>query len=255
MHNLKEIQDSLLDSIFNRQKSTEFIKQQGGIDIAERLQIHRDTVLENFVSALRISYPCIWKLIGDECARGVALAYSHDKNNLTDRANINLFGEKFPEFIASFESTKHLSYLSDFAKLEWLRTRSYEAIREIPLSVQDMQSFFMEGDENGKLEFNSSVFFLKSKFPLMNIQELLENSEIQELVMTDSLSFIVVCRLQGKIETLYLSQNQWQFLYNLNQGDTIGKAMECFIEEEVEVELSSAIQLLLSKQMIKRVLR
>jgi hypothetical protein len=255
MHNLKEIQDSLLSNIINRQKPSEFIKQQGGIDVAERLEIHRDTVFENFVSALKISYPCVWRLIGDDCARGVALAYSHDINHLKSRDSINLFGEDFPEFLKNFESTKRLYYLSDFAKLEWLRTKSYESTRETFLSVQDMESFFMEGDENGKLEFNSSVFFLESKFPLMNIQELLENSEIQELVMDDSMSFIVVCRLQGKIETLYLSQNQWQFLYNLSNGNAIGKAMECFVEEEVEAELSSIIQLLLSKQMIKRVLK
>lgn len=253
MHNLKELQDNLLENIMENDLSPEFIKQNGGIDTADRLGVHRDTILENFISSLKINYPGVWRLIGEDCARGVALAYSHDKDHLQNRENMNFFGDRFPEFLNNFASTRHLDYLPDFASLEWIRSRSYEAVNEEYLSAQDMQEFFINGDENGKLILNSSVYFLESKFPLENIQRLLDNPEIKELNLDDSSSHIIVCRVQGKIETLYLSKNQWQFLYNLNNGDAIGKAIECFSNEEAEEQLSIMIQLLLSKQMIKKI--
>lgn len=253
MHNLKELQENLLESIMENNLSSEFIKQNGGIDTADRLGVHRDTILENFISSLKITYPGIWRLIGEDCARGVALAYSHDLDHLQNRENINSFGDRFPEFLSNFASTCHLDYLSDFAMLEWIRSRSYESVNEKFLSAQDMQEFFINGDENGKLILNSSVYFLKSKFPLGNIQRLLDDPEMKELNLDDSTEYIVVCRVQGKIETLYLSKNQWQFLYNLNNGDAIGKAIKCFSNEEVEKELSIMIQLLLSKQMVKEI--
>ncbi len=253
MHNLKELQSKLLLGIMENNLSLDFVKQNGDIDVVDRLQIHRDTVLENFVSSLKIIYPGVWRLVGEECARGVSLAYSHNLMHIRNRDDMNSFGEDFPEFLRNFASTNHLEYLADFAMLEWLRARSYEAMNESFLSIEDMQDFFINSDEGGRLELNSSIYFLKSRFPLMNIQELLDNPEINELIMDDSDSYIIVCRLQGKIETLYLLKNQWQFLYNLNNGDAIGKAIECFADKEVESELSTMIQLLLSKRMIKRI--
>ncbi|MEM6339125.1 MAG: putative DNA-binding domain-containing protein [Pseudomonadota bacterium] len=253
MRNLKELQDNLLNRIIGNDLAAEFIKKKGNIDVSDRLMIHRETVLENLISGLKITYPYIWKLLGEECARGVALAYSHNIENLMSRDKINSFGDKFPEFLSNFSSTNNINYLPDFAELEWLRSKSYESIREEFLSPQDMQDFFINGDENGKLILNSSVYFLKSKFPLDSIQSFLEDPEIKELSLNDIGVYIIVCRVQGKIETLYLSKNQWQFLYNLNSGDAIGKAIECFSNEEVEEQLSIMIQLLLSKQMVKEI--
>lgn len=253
MRNLKELQDNLLNRIIDNDLAADFIKKKGNIDVSDRLMVHRETVLENLISGLKITYPYIWKLLGEECARGVALAYSHNIENLMSRDKINSFGDKFPEFLRNFPSTTDIGYLPDFAELEWLRSKSYESIREECLLPQDMQEFFINGDGNGKLVLNSSVYFSKSKFPLDSIQSFLDNPEIEELNLDNSSSNIIVCRVQGKIETLYLSKNQWQFLYNLNNGDAIGKAIECFSNEEVEEQLSIMIQLLLSKQMVKEI--
>jgi len=255
MHSLKELQENLLQSIMGNNLSPESIKQNNNIDIADRLGVHRDTVLENFISSLKITYPGVWKLIGEDCARGVALAYSHNLSNLKTRAEMNSFGDEFPEFLKNFESTNHLQYLHDFATLELLRSKSYGTINESCLSAEDMRDFFINGDEGGEFELNSSVYFLKSEFPLMNIQELLDNPKINDLSIDNSVTYIIVCRVQGIIETLYLSQKQWQFLYSLKRGDAIGKAMECFSSEEVEVELSQMIQLLIAKNMIKGISR
>lgn len=253
MHNLKELQNNFLEIIMKDNLSPESVKENDGIDKADRLRVHRDTILENFISSLKITYPGVWRLVGEDCARGVALAYSHDLNHIQNRENMNSFGDRFPEFLSNFASTRHLDYLPDFAMLEWIRSRSYESVNEGFLSAQDMQEFFINGDENGKLLLNSSVYFLESKFPLENIQKLLDDPEIKELNLDDSAAYIIVCRVQGKIETLYLSKNQWQFLYNLNNGDVIGKAIECFSNEEIETELSIMIGLLLSKQMVREI--
>ena len=135
MPSLKALQESLLHSIMGNNLSPEFIKQNNGIDISDRLAVHRDTVLENFISSLKITYPGVWRLIGEDCARGAALAYSHNLSNLKTRADMNAFGEGFPEFLRNFESTNHLKYLHDFARLELFRSRSYGSSNESCLST------------------------------------------------------------------------------------------------------------------------
>ena len=76
MRSLEAIQESLLDSILSGKGDLAFIKANGSIKAEHRLRVHQDTIFENFVAALEITYPGIWRLIGSDCARGVALAYS-----------------------------------------------------------------------------------------------------------------------------------------------------------------------------------
>jgi hypothetical protein len=253
MGNLKELQDDLFKRIIENRLSASFVKQQGGIKVSDRLSINRNTVLENLTSSLRITYPGIWRLIGDGCARGASLAYLQETENLVGRHNINSFGENFPTFLGRFQYTRHLDYLPEFAKLEWLCAKSYEAVKEDYLRAEDMQEFFVSFNMDGKFIFNASVFFLQSKFPLENIQNLLDDSGVESLDLKPNDTYIVVCRVQGNIETLYLTKNRWEFLHALSSGNTIGEAIEYFSNEELQSELIAMVQLLISKQMIKAI--
>jgi len=253
MHNLMEIQAKLKNAILGGEESLEFIKKNGAITTSDRIAVHQDTVFENFISSLKITYPEIWRLIGEDCARGVALAYSHDYANLTSRSEIDDFGESFPMFFASFPSTKHLQYLPDFANLELLRAKSYRAIKQESMPIEEIQSYFESGIESCKLLFNASIFFLHSEFPLMNIQALLNDPKSDELSLKKQECFIIVCRVMGRIETISLQKQQWQFLQNLSQGSVMGDIMSIFTEEEIATEMPAIINLLLSKKMIIKI--
>ena len=250
MHNLASIQEKLKNAIFGAKEPLDFIKLNGAITTSDRFTVHRDTVLENFVTSLKIIYPGIWKLIGENCARGVALAYSHNYDNLTSRSEMGNFGEHFPEFLENFPSTRDLQYLPDYAKLELLKSKSYEAPRQSAINLEELQSFFNTDMESGKLLFNSSIFFLKSIFPLMNIQHLLDNPDSDKISLNKTKCFVIICRVQNKIETLYMEEKQWKFLQAINSGSTIGKAMEVFTENEIEKAIGTVIHLMLDKQMI-----
>ncbi len=252
MHNLADIQEKLKNAIFGAKESLDFIKPNGVITANDRIMVHCDTVLENFVTSLKITYPGIWQLIGENCARGAALAYSHNYDNLTNRSAMGNFGENFPAFLGNFPSTKHLQYLPDYARLELLKSRSYAAPRQSAINLEELQSFFDADIESCKLLLNASIFFLKSIFPLMNIQELLDNSDSDELYLNKTECFVMICRVQNKIETLYMGEKQWKFFQAINAGSTIGKAMEVFTENEMEEAIATVTHLMLDKQMITK---
>lgn len=255
MHNLAAIQTDIKDIILGKNTSSQFIKPTENISAHERLMVHINTVFENFISSLRITYPGVWRLIGEDCARSVALAYGHDYRNLTSRAEINEFGGKFPEFLRVFASTKHLKYLPDFAHLELLKSKSYSAQKQNAISLETIQNYFESDIENCKMEFNNSIFFFQSNFPLMNIQELLDNSNLSELNLQKQTCFIIVCRVSGCIKTLYLTQKKWQFLKSLNDGDSMKIAMNIFTDKELLAEMPIIINLMISKQMIIKIQR
>ncbi|MBA2628841.1 MAG: putative DNA-binding domain-containing protein [Rickettsiaceae bacterium] len=252
MLSLETIQECLLDSIFGGKGNLAFIKVNGSIKAEHRLRVHQDTVFENFVKALEITYPGIWRLIGPDCARGVALAYSHEFINITDRSNIGGFGENFPGFLEKFTSTKHLDYLSAYARIEWLRSRSYESPNQKPISLEQFNKSLSNDPEGVLFEFNCSAFCLHTNWSLAKIQLLLDGKhECKKIDMVHEECFVLICRVRGRIETLFLEKEQWQFLFALKKGKTLGQALEQMnISNDLDTKIAKIISLLLEKEII-----
>lgn len=252
MRSLETIQESLLDSIFSGKGDLAFIKANGSIKAEHRLRVHQDTIFENFVTALEITYPGIWRLIGADCARGVALAYSHQFGNITDRSNISGFGENFSDFLEKFPSTKHLDYLPDYAKLEWLRSRSYESLNQKTISSEQFNKSLSNDPEGVLFEFNRSVFFLQANWPLAKIQLLLDDKHgCKKIDIVHEECFVLICRVRGRIETLFLEKEQWQFLFALKNGKALGQALEQMnISNDLDTKIAEIISLLLKKEII-----
>jgi hypothetical protein len=105
-----------------------------------------------------------------------------------------------------------LQYLPDFARLELLRAKSYRAIMQDPLGIEQLQGYFESGIESCQILLNASIYFLQSEYPLMNIQALLDDPDSTELSLQKQECFLVVCRISGKTETLFLEAKPWNFL-------------------------------------------
>jgi tetratricopeptide (TPR) repeat protein len=255
MLSLKKIQEDLVDSIFRGKGTLDFIKTNGSIKAEQRLQVHLDTIFENFVNALKIVYPGIWRLIGSDCARGVALAYGHDFINITDRSNINSFGKNFPDFLKYFPSTKHLDYLPDYANLEYLRSESYKAQNQRAINTEQFNKSLQSNPDSVIFEFNHSVFFLRSNWSLAKIQQMLDEPDSKKIELNYEECFILICRVYGRVETLFLQKGEWEILFALKNKRTLEQALE-YIEtaDDADVKIANIISLLFTKEMISRVI-
>jgi hypothetical protein len=251
MPKLADIQDQIFSSLISTQMGDlSFIKQTNEIAAHERLLVHRNTILENFVESLKISYPGTWQLLGEDCARGVALSYAHVLSNITGRDKINQFGANFPNHLSSFPSTRHLAYLPDFAKLEWLRNMSFDAPKEISIDVHELTKIDFESLEKHRLVFNSSVFFMKSDFPLSQIQALIDNKDIDKLNMTNDACYIVIYRLDNKVNTAWLGVGDWHFLSLLFEGKVMSEALIICKKMKMQIDLQGMFEFILAKEML-----
>lgn len=254
MSKLDNIQEQILESLISTKiDDFDFIKTNGNISNKERLLVHQYTILENFINSLKINYPGIWKLLGEDCARGVALAYSHKLSNITSRGKINEFGVNFADHLASFPSTSELTYLPDFAKLEWLRSISADAKNETTIAPDELLKISPDKLEKYKLIFNSSVLFMTSNFPLMQIQDLINNKNSSKLTLSREVSYIIVYRLDNIVNTAWLDRAIWEFLFALHNGGNLGEALHKSQKIGFEINLEELFKFIFLKKMIRQI--
>jgi len=254
MSDLAILQDKIFQSLMSTgMDNVDYIKQHNDINPKERLLVHRRTILENFVNSLKITYPGIFQLLGEDCARGVALAYSHDISNIPSRGKISEFGVNFPDFLKKFPSTCDLIYLPDFARLEWLKNISSDAENEESLASGDLNSIEPDNLENSRFFFNSSVFFMQSDFPLAKIQDLLDHENSAGLELTPEASYILVYRVQNKVHTSYLGKADWYFLSSLDGGKTLAEAFDICENMGFKINLEEIFKFIFLQKLILKI--
>jgi hypothetical protein len=96
-----------------------------GLPPEARLGIHRDNFIGNATTALKLSYPAVHRLVGVEFFEGAARVFIAAEP--PRRADLDAYGEGFPEFLAGFPPASALSYLPGVARLEWAVNRALHA--------------------------------------------------------------------------------------------------------------------------------
>jgi hypothetical protein len=118
MLRLYEIQRRFAASLFSPDDSAvlEWIEGDAA-EAAERLGIHRRTMVSSLVSALALTFPAIQSLVGKPFFEQAARAFIAQEPPLA--AMLAQYGQGFPTFLAAYESAAGLPYLPAVAKLEW----------------------------------------------------------------------------------------------------------------------------------------
>src|SRR5882724_3945962 len=102
-----------------------------GIDAAERLSIYRNTSVSTLTTALRLTYPAVQKLVGDEFFEGAARVFIEGHPALSPW--LDQYGQGFCAFLAEFPPASSLPYLPDVAELQWAVSRALHAPDAIPI--------------------------------------------------------------------------------------------------------------------------
>jgi Putative DNA-binding domain len=95
------------------------------------LGVYRNTCVSVLLQALRLSFPAVWRLVGEDFFAAGARAYLD--RELPTGACLNDFGASFPRFIGDYAPAASLSYLADVAALEWAVNRALHADERVPL--------------------------------------------------------------------------------------------------------------------------
>src|SRR4051812_29625274 len=103
---------------------------------AERLNIYRNTYKMALTNALRLCYPAVHRLVGEEFFAAVAQDFIAASPPCS--ASLDEYGAAFPDFLARIPSAAALPYLADVARLDWAVHRALHAADADPLGQRDL---------------------------------------------------------------------------------------------------------------------
>ena len=219
----------------------------------ERFDVYRKTVFENMINALKITYPGVWKLLGDECANSVAYAYCQKNDNLPKTGCLDNFGESFSEFLSTLPQLSELPYLVDYASYEWFKHLSYIARDSKPIAPTALSHIPEELIDNVTFNFCPSVFIFGSKYPLFDIHHILQNGKEKEIKLNSQASYGIIGRKVDDIHTYWIAEDTWNFIKSLAGGGTLLKSSEYAQKFNASFDLISTITFILKTQLINNI--
>jgi hypothetical protein len=189
----------------------------------DRLDIYRNTFVANATRALRLTYPAVHKLVGDDFFQAAAAAFvaQHPPRS----ACFDDYGETFAAFLADFQPALSLAYLADVARLEWAVSRAIHADDVAPLDLARLVALSPEEQERVSFVPHPSVSLLSLAAPADAIWRAVLGGDDAALAAVDPDGGpvrLLVERRDGGPEVQRLDTAAWHFAAELCCGFPLG---------------------------------
>ena len=237
MPTLLEMQNAMQASLLHRDNEPVAAMLAGHIT-ADRLDIYRNTFVHTLTKALRLSFPVIERLVGEEFFKGAAQFFIAD--HPPQEAWLDRFGGEFPDFLRAFPQARSIAYLGDVAELEWAVNSALHAADVAPLDVAALGA--LSSEYQGRISFvaHPSVRLLRLAHPVDAIWRAVIASDDEALGTIDIESGpvnLLVERRNTGIEAERLDEPSWLFVSKL----CAGRSIESTLDDAHDFDCASAL--------------
>lgn len=133
---------------------------------ARGLRAYRDNATAVVTRALRVAYPTVDALVGDEAFAVLARAYARQHPPVC--ADLARYGEEFARAWAGSPGLDTLPYLADVARLDWA-VHVIEAAADPAAQVIDLERLAQDDPLRLGLRFADGVACIESDWPVVSI--------------------------------------------------------------------------------------
>jgi len=222
-----------------------------------RLAAYRRSVFGNLVSALLATYPVVARIVGLPFFREMARRYISARPS--ESGDLNEYGERFVEFIASYGPAADLPYLPDVARLEWQVQAIYYA-EEAP--APDLSALAdVPQSRWGELRFtlNPATARFDSRWPLDAIWRVNQDGYDGNMTVDFSQSSrLLVLRRESRVFVEPLREGEAAFWDALAAGVPLAGASDAAAAVDTGFDLAATLSrlahdgLLLSAHLARR---
>ena len=231
MPSLHEVQHAIQRSVVlhDDRAAAAFIVDDG-LAPEQRLCVYRNTFVGSLTTALRLSFPAIYRLVGVEFFEGAAQIFVHAQP--PSGAYLDEYGAEFPEFLRHFPPTASLAYLPDVARLEWVVNRALHAPDVEPLDVAQLMDVELTDHDRVHFVTHPSVSLLRADYPVDNIWRAVLAQDDAALAGIDLAAgpvWLMVQRLATGVDATRIDERAWRFAAALSAGRPLGAALDAAV--------------------------
>jgi hypothetical protein len=219
-----------------------------GLTPAARLGIYRNIVFNNLTATLAIDYPTVKRLVGDEFFDSVAARYIRDVPSRS--GNLQHFGARFPEFLASTPEAASLPYLADVARLEWARQESLLTRNATPLDPAQLARVSEDSQVTLSLELHPSVRLVDSAYPVLDIWLFCQNPKDGNLTLDGSSQRVMLWRDCNQIAMRAVDAGLYELLAVMQRDVALAAAHDAAVTANPNFDLNDAVQQLFADGLI-----
>lgn len=215
MPTLLELQNAMRVSLVDRDDRAAATMLAARVP-ADRLDIYRNTFLGSLTKALRLSYPAVHRLVGEDFFEATADAFiaQHPPGS----AYLDDYGAELPEFLLSFPPAAGLAYLPDVAGLEWAVSRAVHAPDVDPINPACLAAVTPEEQARICLVPHPSIGLVCSRYPVDAIWQAVLSGDDAALAALDLEAgsvHLLVQRLESGVTVVHLEESAWRFAADL----------------------------------------
>jgi hypothetical protein len=204
------------------------------LSAAERLDVYRNTFLSSLTSALRISYPAVHRLVGEEFFEGATQCFI--EADPPQGAYLNAYGAGFGDFLEQFSPAASLSYLADVARLEWAVNCALHAQEATPLNQEGLAALANSPADRLVLIPHPSVSQLRLDHTAEVIWRAVLAEDDQGLSKIDTVTgpeWLRIERTTNGVEVSRIDEDEWRFTAALCGGETLKVALDIALDADM----------------------
>lgn len=219
----------------------------------ERFDIYRNTIFENLINALKITFPGVWKLIGDDCAKSVAKAYCKIKFNLPRTGCLDDYGENFPKFLATIPELRTVPYIADYAMYEWLKHIACNTDMIANEEHVELSHIQISNPQDISFTITPCCQLFSSMFAINQIEQVVDQVVLNTVNLSNVGVFGVIHFHDAKLLTYWIDKDLWCFIKSLQNGLTLYESAEQALMADEKFDLTKAIVFIFRNQLIQTI--
>ena len=188
-----------------------------------RFAVYRNNVFHSLITALKMRFPAIERLIGAESFQFCAQLFVQGHK---PRSPVLMFyGDEFPDFLSGLPFLTDWPFLGDVARIEVARTQAYHARDCEPFRLYDAHSDQIAALLPCFFTPHPAAIVLSSPFPAATLWELSSSAEALTQIKWQSQT-IAVTRGHHDVQVFIVPDGTGQCLTALAQGLTLEAALD-----------------------------
>ena len=221
--------------------------RQDGMAVTSRIKIYRNNSVTSLTSILAERFGVVEQLVGAEFFAFAAEGFI--AQSPPAKPYLDLYGARFPAFLAELPACGELPYLADVARLEWKLFTVARAPFAPPAGIEILNGLDPAQAMGLRLHPDPAIEYLSSPWPVDRIWQA-HQGEMRELAISAAATLLELRRHDGQLLMRALPPAEFAFRSALAAGATLADAVTSALNQSADFEFAAALADLFQEQWV-----